>query len=406
MENTISNNKENNNETKKNSVRTNNKEAELNELTNDITYSKILTNINKNNESIQEIKSQSLNICLPDIGYDSNSLTNITTLNKNEEDEYYLAETINYENSNINNNDKLNTEGNVNDSLTNITEPNQGILYEIAGLSRTDTFFINEQNQFADTTNNNNNFSFPMEEFENVNEILNDPLENQNANKKFDFDAISKYIPDYTGGAISNGFLSKKVNPIVETDFAYINRSKLVNTRLAIKKQMKSSPGLQAITKSYPNYNKIESEFTLANPIELDYMNMGENAGRASSKKPLIYSGRHYKANPMTPSALYNKNNEMKKNDAFNKNILFDENSINTFKSLTNVSIKDATTSLMSKEATGITNLKESTMDPKSAAKTPTNRMSKRKKAKSAKKVENIDEPNLLKSSPIVIIEK
>lgn len=74
--------------------------------------------------------------------------------------------------------------------------------------------------------------------------------------------------------ANSNGFLSTKIKPVLDTQFAYLNRNKLVNRRLIIRKHFQNTSGLQSITNPYinefPTINKkISTEFKLANPIEI-----------------------------------------------------------------------------------------------------------------------------------------
>lgn len=93
-------------------------------------------------------------------------------------------------------------------------------------------------------------------------------LTNRTLNNKIDHElnSVSGY---FCGSPVTNGFVTNKVNPLMNNEFAYLNRNKSVNRRLAIKKQIKQSAGLKSITKSYPNYNKPASEFTLANPLDL-----------------------------------------------------------------------------------------------------------------------------------------
>lgn len=59
----------------------------------------------------------------------------------------------------------------------------------------------------------------------------------------------------------------------MNSEFSYLNRNKLVNRRLAIKKTLQNSMGLQSWTNPYINNDaqntKLSSEFTLANPADL-----------------------------------------------------------------------------------------------------------------------------------------
>lgn len=69
----------------------------------------------------------------------------------------------------------------------------------------------------------------------------------------FDSDAntVSGY---FAGEPIQKGYFTNKINPSLVDDFSYLNRNKLVNRRMAIRKQMKNSSGLIAISKTHPNY--------------------------------------------------------------------------------------------------------------------------------------------------------
>lgn len=81
-----------------------------------------------------------------------------------------------------------------------------------------------------------------------------------------------KSAPSYfSGQPISNGFLAMKVNPTIINDFAYLNRNKLVNRRLAIRKQMNSS-ALKAISILPDEFESTKSfgEFALGNPHGLN----------------------------------------------------------------------------------------------------------------------------------------
>ena len=81
-----------------------------------------------------------------------------------------------------------------------------------------------------------------------------------------------KSAPSYfSGQPISNGFLAMKVNPTIINDFAYLNRNKLVNRRLAIRKQMNSS-ALKAISILPDEFERTKSfgEFALGNPHGLN----------------------------------------------------------------------------------------------------------------------------------------
>lgn len=75
----------------------------------------------------------------------------------------------------------------------------------------------------------------------------------------------------------SNGFVANKINPILDNDFAYLNRNKLVNRRLILRKNIQNSVGLKSYTSPYVNdfltiKNQIDTEYKLANPIEFYFV--------------------------------------------------------------------------------------------------------------------------------------
>ncbi len=77
-----------------------------------------------------------------------------------------------------------------------------------------------------------------------------------------------KSAPSYFSGyPVSNGFLAMKVNPTFINEFSYLNRNKLVNRRLSLRKQMHSST-LKAISILPEEFESIKSvgEFALGNP--------------------------------------------------------------------------------------------------------------------------------------------
>jgi hypothetical protein len=116
---------------------------------------------------------------------------------------------------------------------------------------------LNEINQKKNLDNlNNNDKTF--------NNKSNSLLKNTQVD--FDFNSPSNY---FNGQPITNGFCSFKINPTINNEFAYLNRNKLVNRRLAIKKQNDYSLGLVSISKNHvekstlKNNQKLLSDFAL-----------------------------------------------------------------------------------------------------------------------------------------------
>lgn len=74
----------------------------------------------------------------------------------------------------------------------------------------------------------------------------------------------------------SNGYISNKINPIFSNDFAYLNRNKLVNRRIVIRKNIQNSLGLKSYTSPFIKdlltiKSQIDTEYKLANPIGFYY---------------------------------------------------------------------------------------------------------------------------------------
>ena len=62
-----------------------------------------------------------------------------------------------------------------------------------------------------------------------------------------------------------------KINPgLISSEFSYLNRNKLLNRRLVIKKQMENSRGLQPIIRQNSNFSKATNSFQIANPDLID----------------------------------------------------------------------------------------------------------------------------------------
>lgn len=74
----------------------------------------------------------------------------------------------------------------------------------------------------------------------------------------------------------SNGYIANKINPVFTNQFAYLNRNKLVNRRIVIRKNIQNSLGLKSYTSPYIKdllaiKSKIDTEYKLANPIGFYY---------------------------------------------------------------------------------------------------------------------------------------
>lgn len=80
-----------------------------------------------------------------------------------------------------------------------------------------------------------------------------------------------KSAPSYfSGQPTTNGFLAMKVNPTVMSDFSYLNRNKLVNRRLTLRKQLSQSilKGISVLPDEYENMRPL-ADFALGNPNNL-----------------------------------------------------------------------------------------------------------------------------------------
>jgi hypothetical protein len=94
----------------------------------------------------------------------------------------------------------------------------------------------------------------------------------------YDMNSIGEHV---LGAPLTNGFTSTQVNPGRSSELSYLNRNKLVNRRLTIRKHIENSSGLQAIIKPNSTYNKASSGFRIANPELLESMDNEEKAGKS-----------------------------------------------------------------------------------------------------------------------------
>lgn len=81
----------------------------------------------------------------------------------------------------------------------------------------------------------------------------------------YDFNSVASYIQ---GDPLTNGFVLTKVNPVLDPDFLYLNRNKLVNRRLILRKNNQSLADF-----SFENENLIDrpvTEFTLSSSANLN----------------------------------------------------------------------------------------------------------------------------------------
>ena len=75
---------------------------------------------------------------------------------------------------------------------------------------------------------------------------------------------------------------------------------------MAIKKQIESSNGLQSLTKSYPNYNKVFSDFKLANPEEATSVKYFNELSLINKLNKLEVSSEY--SNKIKSNLIYNNN--------------------------------------------------------------------------------------------------
>jgi hypothetical protein len=112
--------------------------------------------------------------------------------------------------------------------------------------------FCSESNQFQ--SNNAKNTSRLVE-----NEKHSLPIK-----LNYDLNSIGQYV---TGSPLTNGYIMNKINPGVDNvELSYLNRNKLLNQRLKLRKQMSYSQGLQPIIRQEKKLDKKSSmAFRLAN---------------------------------------------------------------------------------------------------------------------------------------------
>ena len=138
---------------------------------------------------------------------------------------------------------------------------------------------------------------------------------------------MNKVSGYFTGEPLIKGYFVNKINPSLVDDFSYLNRNKLVNRRMAIKKQMMNSPGLVPIIKHYDNYTKKnEGEFTLANPTNDD---VKRNAKTNKQTKTIASHSSIEKYFQPANAHLYHPFGNISNNED-----ILEEASLRTFKSL------------------------------------------------------------------------
>lgn len=102
---------------------------------------------------------------------------------------------------------------------------------------------INNNSQWADN-------SVSVKSQTNINSSPNDKLNNR-ANLVSSVDFELKTPSNYFQGLpVTSGGYTYQINPSTNSEFAYLNRNKLVNRRLTIKRQLDCSQGLPSIGRS------------------------------------------------------------------------------------------------------------------------------------------------------------
>ena len=81
----------------------------------------------------------------------------------------------------------------------------------------------------------------------NMNTSPNDKRAKAVSSVDFEHKTPSNY---FQGQPVTSGGYTYKINPSTNSEFAYLNRNKLVNRRLTIKKQLDCSQGLPSIGRS------------------------------------------------------------------------------------------------------------------------------------------------------------
>lgn len=68
--------------------------------------------------------------------------------------------------------------------------------------------------------------------------VAHSPLQSSVSQFDYDLNSVGSY---FQGEPLTNGFLLNKINPVFDPDFMYLNRNKLVNRRLALRKRVSNS---------------------------------------------------------------------------------------------------------------------------------------------------------------------
>lgn len=141
----------------------------------------------------------------------------------------------------------------------------------------------------------------------------------------------------FCGEPLKKRYFTTQINPSFIDDFSYLNRNKLVNRRVAIRKQMKASTGLVPISKTHPNYFKRSNkEFSLANPNLLNQQHLKQKSYSTIEKYYQLSKGSINRMHSMPNNNINNSLSELQiDNDRdFDRDLIYAENSLHTFKSL------------------------------------------------------------------------
>lgn len=136
-----------------------------------------------------------------------------------------------------------------------LTKPATGDPAPIKGNANSNINFNKDNNKNNSLWQDNSIAVKSHTQFENTNDKFNASKVNNNkeagsyGNSQIDFQFTSP-SSYFQSQPVTNGGYTYRINPTIKAEFSYLNRNKLVNRRIAIKKQGHYSAGLPSLGSS------------------------------------------------------------------------------------------------------------------------------------------------------------
>jgi hypothetical protein len=230
-----------------------------------IIQSSSLTDINNSQQQQQQHQQPPQNQLSPkrnpEAATDENS--NDTIYVNNNKEELKLPDTLEEQNYNLYYDHLLESYVNKQDHVILEDKANEHMLPLLSRRTRS------EANNYA-----SNNENHKYNNSNTSNKLVALEKHSLTAKTGFDMNSVGERV---LGAPLTNGFTMSKINPGTTSDLSYLNRNKLINRRLTIRKHIESSSGLHAIIKPNSTYNKTSTGFRIANPELLEELESEES---------------------------------------------------------------------------------------------------------------------------------